>query len=96
MEPSIRYFQVNTIPGSVAYGPQIKKTFSPKRENNVRNLTEQNFDRGSENINPAYHRQRHSRSYILGVIEQYPNIYPILAGKLKPPILKLDEILKQK
>jgi hypothetical protein len=41
---------------------------------------EWNFDRGSENINPAYHKQRQrqnlkSRKYIVGVIEQYPNPY---------------------
>ena len=55
MEPSMWYFQINTIPCSAAYGPQIKEWVCPKRENNGRNKTEWNFDRGSENINPAYH-----------------------------------------
>jgi hypothetical protein len=61
---------------------------------------------GSENINPAYHRERQwqslkSRKYILGVIEQYPNLWiyeemNIMAGILKPPILKLAENIETK
>jgi hypothetical protein len=34
MEPSMRYFQINSIPCSAAYGPQIKEWVSLKRENN--------------------------------------------------------------
>jgi hypothetical protein len=49
---------------------------------------------GSENINPAYRRQCQrqnlkSRKYILGVIEQYPNLYWLI---VKPPIYKQAQI----
>jgi hypothetical protein len=37
MKGSMQYFQINTIPYSAAYGPQIKEWVYPKRENNDRN-----------------------------------------------------------
>jgi hypothetical protein len=40
-----------------AYGPQVKECVWPKRENNGRNYIKWNFDRGSEVMKPAYHRQ---------------------------------------
>jgi hypothetical protein len=82
METSMPYFQINTIMIrlSAAYGSHIPEWFCTKRKNNGPNWIEQNFDRASENIKPAYHiefqRQKSkSKKYILGLIEQYPNLY---------------------
>jgi hypothetical protein len=50
MEPSMRYFQLNTIPYSAAPYQIMCLT---KQENNGRNRVEYNFDRRSEIINPA-------------------------------------------
>ena len=37
MEPSMRYFQINTIPWLAAYDPHINEWVCTKRENNGRN-----------------------------------------------------------
>jgi hypothetical protein len=56
-------------------------------------------DMGSENINPAYHRQRQRQKFKKQEVYHWDDrtiSKSILSWILKPPIFKLAEILKQK